>query len=122
MELACDKEDLEIIKKVYGSRAQTIIDGLLAWDAFISWYYPYAESIPFRAPREQRLDRAFDNMCRAIDMHECYERISINNHKSFCPHIAIFKVCTLPPRQGIGLEGSALCDGCGLGPMVGPDT
>ena len=43
---------------------------------------------------QQREERAFDNMRKAIDMHEAFERISINNHKSFLPHIAIFKVRT----------------------------
>ena len=65
---------------------------MLAWDAYLAWYYPYVDSIPFRCSMELREQRAFDNMCKAIDMHECFERISINNHKSFCPHIAIYKV------------------------------
>ena len=52
-------------------------------------------------PMEQREERAFDNMVKAIDMHETFEKVSINNHKSFLPHIALFKVC----RQ------TALCDG-----------
>ena len=40
-----------------------------------------------------REQRAFDNMRSAIDMQEAYERVSINNHKSFLPHGAVFK-CT----------------------------
>ena len=36
--------------------------------------------------------RAFDNVKKAIDMHEAFEKVSINNHKSFLPHLAIFKV------------------------------
>ena len=50
-------------------------------------------SVPFRCPIEVRESRAFDNMVTAIDMHEAFERVSINNHKSYLPHIAIFKVC-----------------------------
>ena len=38
-----------------------------------------------------RKKRAFENMTTAIEMHEMYERVSINNHKSFLPHLAIYK-------------------------------
>ena len=86
--------------------AQTIISSLLAWDAFFAWYYPFRESIPFMCPLEQREMRAFDNMTKAIDMVEAFERISINNHKSFLPHIAVYKVRCLPshvpPRRTVG--------------------
>ena len=71
---------------------QTIINILLAFDAFFAFYYPYVESIPFKAPMEIREKRAFDNMHFAIDMVEMFERLSINNHKSFLPHLAIYKV------------------------------
>ena len=93
IESRCEPADLEMIQKVYGSRARTVIDCLLAWDAYLEWYYPYVRSIPFRCPMSLREQRAFDNMCKAIDMQESFERISINNHKSFCPHIAVYK-CT----------------------------
>ena len=43
--------------------------------------------------------RAFDNMNKAIDTHELFERISINNHKSFVPHLCIFKVCSTCAAQ-----------------------
>ena len=66
---------------------------MLAWDAYFAWYYPLVESVPFRAPMAVREERAFENMCLAIDMHEMFEKVSINNHKSFLPHISIFKVC-----------------------------
>ena len=46
-----------------------------------------------------REERAFDNMKKAIDMHESFEKVSINNHKSFLPHITIFKV-----RSRLGLH------------------
>ena len=75
---------------------QTIINCLLAWDAFFAWYYPYQKSIPFRCPMEVREARALDNVRKAIDMHEAFEKVSINNHKSFLPHLAIFKVIALP--------------------------
>ena len=42
--------------------------------------------------------RAFDNVRKAIDMHEAFEKVSINNHKSFLPHLAIFKVTAHCPR------------------------
>jgi hypothetical protein len=38
LQLAADPADIAIIKRVFGSRAQTIINTLLAWDAFFNWY------------------------------------------------------------------------------------
>ena len=73
---------------------QTIINSALAWDAYFQWYYALVDSVPFMCEMDLREARAFDNMNKAIDMHEAYERISINNHKSFIPHLAIFKVCS----------------------------
>ena len=92
MELAADPEDLAIIRTLYGSRAQTIINLLLAFDAYLNWYYPYKESIPFLAPMAVREARAFENCLTAIDMYEMFERVSICNHKSFLPHAACYKV------------------------------
>ena len=45
---------------------------------------------------ELREKRAFENMCLAIDMKEQFERLSINNHKSFLPHLCVYKVRRLP--------------------------
>ena len=45
MELAADPEDLAIIRKVFGSRAQTLINTLLAFDSYFNWYYPLKESM-----------------------------------------------------------------------------
>jgi hypothetical protein len=91
-ERAADPEHIAIIRRMYGSRAQTIINVLLAFDAFFSWYYPFKKSIPLSASEAEKEARAFDNCCTAIDMHEIYERVSIRRHKSFLPHGAIFKV------------------------------
>ena len=44
------------------------------------------------APPDQRRARAYDNCCKAIDMHEMFERVTIRNHKSFLVHGAIYKV------------------------------
>lgn len=93
MEQAADAEDIAIIRKLYGSRSQTIINALLAFDAYFKWYYPFKASIPFLAPTHQRQEHALKCCRSAIDMHECFERVSINNHGSFLPHAAIFKVC-----------------------------
>ena len=92
MELAADPDDLAIIREIYGSRAQTIINSLLAFDAYFQWYYPLKESIPWMCEMRMREERAFDNMCRAVDKFEMYERVSIRSHKSFLPHGAVFKV------------------------------
>ena len=44
-ELAADPADVEIIRELFGSRAQTIINALLAFDAYFKWYYPYKRSV-----------------------------------------------------------------------------
>ena len=73
---------------------QTLINVLLAFDAYFSWFYALVESVPLFCPYEQREDRALDNMQKAIVMMEQFERVTINNHKSFLPHLAVFKVRT----------------------------
>ena len=47
----------------YGSRAQTIINILLAWDGFLAWYYPLKDSIPFMCPVPMREERALKVTC-----------------------------------------------------------
>ena len=54
--------------------------------------YPFKRSTQLFGPLDERDERALDNCCAAIDMHEMFERISIKAHKSFLPHAAIFKV------------------------------
>ena len=91
MERAADPNDLKIIRDLYGSRSQTIINSLLSFDAYFRWWFPYEESIPLDATDEQTKKRALENMQTAIDMQEMYERVSINSHKSFLPHAAVYK-------------------------------
>ena len=92
IEKAADPEDLRIIRDLFGSRAQTLINILLAFDAYFRWYYPLKTSIPFMSDMATREARAFENMCTAIDKQEIYERVSIRSHKSFLPHGAVWKV------------------------------
>ena len=92
MELAADPDDIAMTRALYGSRAQTIINVLLSFNAHLNWYYPLKKSIPFLAPMDVREARAFENCCTAIDMFEMFERVSIRNHKSFLPHGACYKV------------------------------
>ena len=92
LERAADPNDLKIIRDLYGSRAQTLINILLSFDGYFNWYYPLEESIPFMAPRAQRVERALDNCRLAIDMCEIFERVTIRSHGSFLPHGAIFNV------------------------------
>ena len=40
----------------------------------MNWYYPLKESVPFLCDMALREERAFDNMCSAIDMQEIFER------------------------------------------------
>ena len=95
IESRCDPADLAIIREVYGSRGNTLINALLAFDSYFEWYYPYVESIPFLCPMAQREERAFNNMVSAIDMQEAFERLAINNHKSYLPHLAVYKVMSI---------------------------
>ena len=92
VELAANPADLVLIRGVFGSRAQTLINTLLSFDAFFNWYYPMVDSIPLFADEPVKEQRAFDNMCSAIDMHGMFERLSIHNHKSFLIHGAVYKV------------------------------
>ena len=92
LELAADPAELQIIRDLYGSRAQTLINTLLAFDGYFQWYYPLKDSIPFLAPMEVKLPRAVDNCRRAIDLQEILERLCIRKHGSFLPHGAVFKV------------------------------
>lgn len=100
MEEKCDAADLDIIRELFGSRAQTIINILLAFNAYFAWYYPLKQSIPFLAPMAVREARALENCRAAIDMHEAFERVSMRNHGSFLPHAAIFKVTSDILRVG----------------------
>ena len=52
----------------------------------------FEASVPYRCEMPRRVARAFDNTCKAIDMMEMFERVSIRNHKSFLPHGAIYKI------------------------------
>jgi hypothetical protein len=83
-----------VIRDVYGSRAQTIINVLLSFDAYFNWYYPLKHhSLGVLDSNEDAVvARAYENCRTAIDMHEICERLSIRNHKSFLFHGAIFKV------------------------------
>ena len=92
LETLADADDLAVIRELYGSRAQTLINILLSWDGFLNWYYPFKASVPFMCPMPQREERALDNMQRAVDMFEIYERVCIRNSKTFMPHAAVFKM------------------------------
>ena len=88
MESAADPEHIKIIRDVYGSRAQTIINALLAFDAFFAWYYPLKNhSLKLFDTDTVKLEqRALDNCRSAIDMHESFERLTMAGnlgHKSF---------------------------------------
>lgn len=92
VEASANQMSLKVIREIYGSRAHTLINILLAFDAYFSWFYPFKKSIPYLCGMEIREARALDNCRRAIDMQEMFERVSIYNHHSFLPHGAVFKV------------------------------
>ena len=96
LELAADPADIKVVRDLYGSRAQTILNALLSFDGYFNWYYPLKDqSRTFKVFDEDRTKvelRALDNCQTAIDLHEICERLSIRNHKSFLFHGAIYKV------------------------------
>eukprot|EP00966_Prymnesium_polylepis_P069114 1605791-Prymnesium_polylepis.3 len=83
IECAADPADLAIIRelfRVWLAGADPHVDALLGFDAYFPWYYPLKRRMPFRAPLQQRRERALDNCRRAIDMQEIVERLSIQHH------------------------------------------
>lgn len=93
MEREASSEDLAMIRAIFGPRSQTIINALLAWDAFLAWYYALEDIVCVLFDTEEAKESAaLLNCSLAIDMHEIFERVSIRTHKSFLPHAAIFKV------------------------------
>ena len=91
LELAADPDDLAIIRELFGSRAETIINSLLSFDGFFIWYFNLKESVDHDAPLSEKEAHALKNCQAAIDMMEIFERSSIRKHGSFMPHGAIFK-------------------------------
>jgi len=80
------------LKAAYGNWAIPAIRTALAFDAYFSWYYAWRKKVPLDAPREDKEKRALENMQLAVDMHECFERVSLGLHGSFMPHAAIYKI------------------------------
>ena len=91
LERAADPADLAIIRELFGSRAETIINSLLSFDGFFIWYFNLKESVEHDAPLSEKEAHALKNCQAAIDMMEIFERSSIRKHGSFMPHGAIFK-------------------------------
>ena len=94
LELAADPDDLKIIREIFGSRAQTLINTLLSFDGYFNWYYPLKDHglDVLDSNRDRVIARAFGNCRSAIDLQEICERLSIRNHKSFLFHGAVYKV------------------------------
>ena len=92
IEKSSNQESLKKIRRRFGSRAQTLINALLAFDAYFAWWFPFKKSIPINSTMEVKQARALSNCRAAIDMHEIFERISAKNQGSFLPHGAIFKL------------------------------
>ena len=93
-EAAADQTKIQLLHKVYGSRAQTIINILLAFDAYFAWFYPFRKSVSYGCSVEAKEVRALSNCRSAIDMQESFERLAAagNGHGSFLPHAAVYKV------------------------------
>ena len=65
---SCDQSDLQVMRDKFGSRAQTIINTALAFDAYLGWYYPYKKAVPFMCDLKLCDERALDNM-RSLRSH-----------------------------------------------------
>ena len=88
LERAADPADLAIIRELFGSRAQTIINICLGFDGYFNYYYPYKESIPLDASAEVTDAHALLICQTGIDLHEINERVTIREGKSFLSHAA----------------------------------
>ena len=91
LELAADQDDLAVIRDLFGSRAQTLINALLSFDGFFAWYFNLKKSVDHNAELSVKEAHALENCRTAIDMHEIYERAAIRKHGSFMVHGAIYK-------------------------------
>lgn len=76
-ELAADQESLDIIRKLYGSRAQTIINLLLSFDSYFAWYYPFKTSVPITASMQEREERALVRWTIAAALSTCRKCLSV---------------------------------------------
>ena len=83
-----DTVKLALIRETFGSRAQTLINALLAFDAYFAWYRPYKKSIPIDAPEWMAEERALENTRLAIDMQEIFQK----------EWLIAGMTCEIPPR------------------------
>ena len=87
LELACDDDDLALIRRHYGSFAQLVINALLVWDGAFALFWVQSERIGWRCPAAVSVKHALD-LCRAsIDLHEISERVSLQQCKSWYNHL-----------------------------------
>ena len=91
LELAADPADIKVVRGLYDSRAQTILNALLSFDGLLQLVLSSEGSVEDRTKVELC---ELDNFQTAIDLqlHEICEHLSIRNHKSFLFHGAIYKV------------------------------
>tara|TARA_B100000524_G_scaffold18871_1_gene9734 strand:- start:18 stop:671 length:654 start_codon:yes stop_codon:yes gene_type:complete len=80
-----------LLKKMYGNWANTAIRTALAFDAYLLWYYSWKKSSPRCHAKGQGDARAVEHAL-AVGMHEIFERVSVVQHGSFMPHVAIYKI------------------------------
>ena len=76
---------------MYGNWANTAIRTALAFDAYLLWYYSWKKSSPRCHAKGQGDARAVEHAL-AVGMHEIFERVSVVQHGSFMPHVAIYKI------------------------------
>lgn len=90
MESAADVEDLNIIRELFGSRAQVLINTLPAFDAYFKWYYGLLrQSVHIDSPLSVRENRAFENFCAAAASHEMAERLTAHMRVEETPVVSL---------------------------------
>jgi hypothetical protein len=92
MERQADPEAIAYIRQVMGGHAQLIINSLLVADAFITAYRVIMKPMVFLSDDvEVKEKHAFDVMCAMIDYSEILERVAIRRHKSWYPHLGVYR-------------------------------
>jgi len=101
-ERRCDPTHLALIRDTFGSRGNTLIGIICAWDAYLRWYRANgSHEVEFLDTNVDAVEQHALRCCQlAIEQQEAFERVSGKAHKSFLPHLAVFKITRDKLRVG----------------------
>ena len=92
LELACDAEDLALIRRHYGVFAQILINALLIWDAAFNLFWIQTEHIGWRCAQVVSVKHALELCCASIDIMELGERVALQQCKSWYTHLWMYQM------------------------------